>query len=289
MHAMHWDDVRLFLAVAEHGSLARAARQLELDHSTLSRRMAALERELGAPLFLRGARGVRTSPQGEHVLEQAKAVEAAMNGFARASAGLALEHEKGHVRLATSGILANDLLAPHMGELRKLAPDVELEWMVGRRLVELSRYEADIALRLRPRGVTPAEPSVIAVRLASVTWGLYRSRKSAKTRPRLIRYAGSGLEPGAQFLSEHFADAEVTSRVDYVPTALALAKAGAGMAALPCFCADAHPELERVASNLESYALFAAVHADMRRVSRVARVLQWLKASVQAERTRLLG
>ncbi|HTV25884.1 MAG TPA: LysR family transcriptional regulator, partial [Polyangiaceae bacterium] len=233
-----WDDVKIFLAVAREGSIAAAGKALALDHATVSRRLAAFEKTMGQKAFTRGRSGVRLTHEGEALLAIAQRAEEPM--LALQSRRASASAETGTVRLATAGILSAWLLPRHIVDLQRSDPLVRLELTMGRRLVDLSKREADLALRIRPSGSTVAEPSTLVRKLADVGFALYGTREALRARERrVVRF--SSLEPGASRLDAEGRGAAPSVVVDDMPTALMVACAGCGLSVLPCFMADAEP------------------------------------------------
>jgi DNA-binding transcriptional LysR family regulator len=285
MQQLPWDDVRSFLAVASAGSLSAAARTLRVEHSTLSRRMTALEQRLGLNLFRRTRDGVELSPAGAEVLTLAQAAEERMLLGERKLD--ALTKDRPRVRLATSSILASGLLAPHVGELVAAHSELGLELVVSRGLVRLSRGEADLALRLRPPGAYVAEPSVIVSVLARVGWAAYARGKAGEKRG-TITLSGP-TQPGRAWLDARRGSGRSEIVVDDVPTALALARDGTGAAVLPCFLADEQPRLSRRSELLDEHRLILAVSRDLRRIEPQRTVIQWLRQVASTNADRLAG
>lgn len=281
-----WDDIRVFLAVACQGSIARAAKTLDVDAATVSRRLAAFERAMGVNLVTRGRDGVNLTAEGDAIRALAERVEVAILALQSQRTSLA-SVPGGVVRIATSGILAEGVLARHVERFTAESPSIRLEFLVARRLVELSKGEADIAFRLRPRGRYIAEPSTIAIKLAEVGFALYGTRSAVRAERKIIRYIG--LELGADYVGRASKGEPPIVRVDHLTTALALVRAGCGLAVLPCFLADGEPGLVRVSDVLEAHGLYAATLAELRRIPRISAVLRWLKAIATEERARLAG
>lgn len=148
MH-MSWDDVHMFLTLAETRSMSRAAAVLKVQQPTISRRLAALEEALGYPLFLRSASGVSLTAAGERLLAPARKMaewageisRAASQGEGRAS---------GLVRIAAPPGVAFDFLTPFAAWLRTREPQITLQVLSAVHYVDLARGEADLALRMRP-------------------------------------------------------------------------------------------------------------------------------------------
>lgn len=146
---LSWDDARVFLAIARAPTLVLAARTLRLDKSTVSRRLEVLERALGTRLFVRTREGLRPSPVGERLRAPAERIEAEFHALT--SVAIASSDEvAGRVRIATTEGLASRLVTGGLLELRVQYPNLELEVLGGNKAVDLSRGEAELAVRLTP-------------------------------------------------------------------------------------------------------------------------------------------
>ncbi|MFO0554155.1 MAG: LysR family transcriptional regulator [Polyangiaceae bacterium] len=172
-----WDDARVFLTVVRSSSLVAAARALDLDKSTLSRRITRLERALGATLFVRTREGIRPSFVAERLRPHAERVEAEVLAFA--SAGVAAQSDvTGLVRIATTEGMAPRLVRAGLLELKATYPALELELLGGNRPVDIGRGEADLAIR-----VTPTKDARLVVRVVG-RWpiALYASARYLRAR-----------------------------------------------------------------------------------------------------------
>ena len=168
---LDWNDLRTVLAVARAGSLAGAARALELRHSTVFRRIEQAERRLGARLFERARSGWAPNPQGEAVARAAAEMESAALGAERAISGADARLE-GTIRIATSEALAGYLLLPLLRPFLAVHPGIEIECDVSNRNVDLTRREADLALR-----VTPQPPdTLVGRRVAPMRYAVFASK-----------------------------------------------------------------------------------------------------------------
>src|SRR5690349_15555257 len=146
---MDWNGVRMFLALARTGRLSTAARQLGVEHTTVSRRLAGLEEDLGTPLFYRTVGGYRLTAAGESTRPAAEAMERAarqLGASARERTGIV----EGQVRLALVPEFASHWLAPQLPLFRSLHPRIELQVLVGTRQLDLSRGEAELACAPAP-------------------------------------------------------------------------------------------------------------------------------------------
>jgi len=142
-----WEDVRLFLAIAEEGSLSGAARRLRTTQPTVTRRLAELEDLVGEPLFQRGIQGARLTTFGERLVDPAKRMAEWASEIERAADGAGAA-PRGTVRLTAPPGMAFDFVAPFAGQLRARLPEVRLEVVATIQYVDLVRREADLAIRM---------------------------------------------------------------------------------------------------------------------------------------------
>lgn len=147
---MDWNDLRYVLAIARTGSLAGAARRLEVNHSTVFRRLNAFEGRLGVRLFTRGPEGYVPTGAGERLLPRAARVEAEVDTMTREMVGLD-DRVSGDLRLTTAPNLACAYVAPALAVFRARCPGVRVDLLVTAENRDLSRREADVALRATSR------------------------------------------------------------------------------------------------------------------------------------------
>src|SRR5262245_14168671 len=170
---LDWDDLRYFLRAANARTLAGAARRLGVEHSTIGRRLSALERALGAPLVLRGPDGLTLTPLGEEVAPLAAEVERAVLAVCER-----VVSRREHVRLAVpSGFTG--FFAERIAQLRAERPRLLVEILSGARAVDLKRGEADLAIRIGP--VTDGD--LVMRKLCEVGWSLYASKAYLARHP----------------------------------------------------------------------------------------------------------
>lgn len=168
---MNWNDARVFLALARQQTLRGAARDLNVDQATVSRRIAAMEQALGSVLFLRSASGYQLTEVGESVLDIAERMEASAIELVRRARGQdrALS---GEVRITTTDSLAVDFVIPAVAHLHARHPDVRVTLNSSSDVLNLSRRDADIAIRT----LKPDNPDLVVRRLASWPMGLFAAQ-----------------------------------------------------------------------------------------------------------------
>jgi molybdate transport repressor ModE-like protein len=240
--APDWEDIRIFISLARHGSLSAAARALSVNHATVSRRISSLERTLGSRLVERRPDGYVLTQAGTHVLAAANDMETAAATLSRGGAG----HEpRGLVRISATPGMAQGFLVARLARLAARHPGLDIEVATDLRSVSLERREADIALRFE----RPRDGDLIARRLLKFGYGFYAS-------PQLHRRIGEGAAPefvgfneanadipDAAWLAKAFPRARIAFRADNQVAQAAAAKAGAGIALLPHFIGRADASL----------------------------------------------
>lgn len=282
---LDWDDLRYLLAAARAGTLAGASRALKVEHTTVGRRLTALEDALGAPLVLRGPAGLTLTPLGEAVLPLVEQVEHAVSAVREL-----VSARRARVRLAVpSGFTA--LFTARVAELQREHPRLSLELVSGARPVDLERGEADLAVRVG----AIADKDLVARKLCESGWALYAARAYLARRgaPRdLDDLAGHDVigfdpslarVPAARWLEPRIAHANVVMRSREVTDMLAAASSGVGLCALPCMVADVEPALERVTPGLIARPTISLVYRREARRSREIRAVMRLVVDVMRE------
>jgi DNA-binding transcriptional LysR family regulator len=183
-----WSEVELVVAIADNGSLSKAAAALGVTQPTASRRLAALEAALGEPLFGRGVAGTTLTAFGERLLEPARRMAACASEVTRAAAA-ADARPRGVVRVTAPPGVAAELVAPLAPHLRARLPEVELEVVATIDYLDLTRQDADLALRVQPLSRPDARRALVAV--ASIEHGVaaFATPAYAHTLPRGYGFA----------------------------------------------------------------------------------------------------
>ncbi|MGG7643289.1 LysR family transcriptional regulator [Rhodovulum sp. YNF3179] len=249
---MRWDDIKIFLAVAEAGSTLRAAKRLGVNQTTVSRRLDALEAQTGLVLFQREMSGYRLTRTGEAFLEACKPARAVFENVEARARRLA-DASAENIRVTGPAEAIHHWVAPILERFRASHPDVVMELDTSETQLDLNAGDADIALRMTDE---IDDESLIARRVATVPWGLYCSRayEQAKGAPRdlrdlpdhrVIHYSARMSRTIAPIrrLSDALDPAQVVLRVSSVPGMVASLKGGQAVGLLPCSVGDATPDL----------------------------------------------
>jgi DNA-binding transcriptional LysR family regulator len=284
---LDWNDLRYFLALARTGKLALAARALGINPTTVSRRLAALEEQVGTRLFDRTDDGHVLTAAGRDLVSPAERIEQEVLAVERSIAG-ADQRAAGVVRLSVTEMLATRFLAPHLGRLRERCPDIAIDLSCTSRAVSLSRREADIALRLsRPR-----EERLVVRKLATIPLALYAApsylaRRGQPLAPEqrldghdVLLFADTGdFRPENSWLESRLGTGRVVMRSDSVSALYSATCAGLGIALLPRAVATPDPALVKLGAGAgpQPREIWQAVHEDLHRTTRIRVVVDFLR------------
>ena len=293
---LDWDDLRFFLAVARHGTLAAAAKQLHVTQSTVSRRIAAMQDGMGVRLLQRTADGYVLTLAGESIRQHVERVETETRLVESAVAGLDARLA-GMVRVSSSQVLTSHLLAPCFAALHARHPDILIEALPDLPGEALATRDADVVVGLRRFG----HHDLVARSIGHLAFGLYAcvSYLAQHGEPdlgggcdghRLITLVDDHVLPEqAAWLAGHAGRAQVVLRADSYETQHWSANCGGGLALLPRFRADGEPALRRIATPVPAPAaeIWLGAHHENRQVPRVRAVLDCIAEMVRGKASML--
>ncbi|MCP4075888.1 MAG: LysR family transcriptional regulator [Gammaproteobacteria bacterium] len=267
---MNWDDMRLFLAVARSCSISGGAKQLGVQHSTVSRRMRQLEEKLGARLIERKKTGYELTEAGESVKKAAIHIENEVLGIDGAISGQDTELV-GTLRVTAINNMASTILMPMFAEFSKLHSRVDLHIIVSNTDASLPQREADIAIRLTN---SPTD-TLIGKRMLTVASTIYGSRdyirqlKKAGGEPKWIGVNCCIFHK--TWTKQHCGNQTFEFVSDDTLLTLSAIRQGLGVSFLPCFMGDADPLLERYCDPDPEHdlGLWILLHPDLKRTARV--------------------
>lgn len=266
----HWDNLRIFLAVARLGTLAAAGKSLDLNPSTLHRKLAAFEAELGASLFEKGPRGYQVTSAGEVLFERALEVEEAVFAASRTIMGYE-KNASGDVRI-TLPLAMVPMLVPILIDFRLACPDVRVILLADDRSLDIGRA-TDVALRSTDQPL----PSAVGRNLCGLGWCRYTHSASELDDVPWVDYADLQPAPAVSWFREQFPGSTSVMQVRGVPGMLEVLAAGVGQGLLPCFVGDADPRLRRIGDTIaQKNNLWMLIHADLRRSARVRALVDFL-------------
>jgi DNA-binding transcriptional LysR family regulator len=294
-----WNDLRHFLAVARHGSTIQAAKALGINQSTVQRRIAELERQLGRQLFERRPDGYRLTALGEELRPIAERVETDITDFARHVAASDTELA-GTIRVTCPETAGYRIMqSPLLGAFHRLYPRLRVELVMVDRVLDLARGEADIAFRT----AVPQDDALVARKIAEVPWAVFASRSyierrgSPKTLEEIKDHDVVGFDgpiadhPVARWMKTVAPHACVAARCTSTPALVLAVKSGAGMSALPIIAVEHEPELVRLFDSIPELRLpfYLIIHRDLRRTPRVRAFCDFVTSEIKAFRELLVG
>jgi molybdate transport repressor ModE-like protein len=282
---MNWDDIRLFLAVARTGSISGAARQLEVQHSTVSRRMRQLESKLAARLIERKSSGYELTPAGEKLKQAALRMEGEVIGIDDALLGKDIKLV-GPLRVTAINNMASTVLMPMFAEFSKQNPQVDLHIMVSNIDVSLPQREADIAIRL----TNSPTPTLIGKRMVTVASTIYGSREYLKQHrqmggdPKWIGVNCCAFHKS--WTRQHCQETSFDFYSDDTLLTLSAIREGLGVSFLPCFMGDSDQLLERYCDPDPEHdlGLWLLFHPDLKHTARVLAFRNFMIESVNHKR-----
>ena len=282
---MNWDNLQVFLTIARTGRVSGAARRLGVEHTTVSRRLEALEKELGVPLFYRTTTGYLLTSHGKNVVASAEAMERAaiaVAGRAREGSGAIA----GRVRLALAPEFASHWLTPALPAFRREHPQIELQILVGTRERNLTRGEAELSIQ-SPR---PRQQGLVAVRIARTAAALYASKsalggkrlwvtgvETLRGLPLLVYTSPYQMLQQAKWFQPILTSATIGLETNSTHVLLAAARAGAGVAVLPRFIAREEEDLQEVSEPVAEHDVWLITHPEFRRDPKVRATADFLK------------
>jgi len=275
-----WNDLKYLLAVAREGSTLAAAKVLRVNQSTVQRRLAVLEKQLGVPLVERQATGYRLSDEGAKLLPRVEQVEVAVKGIERhiASAG---HTAQGSIKLTCPSSVAQRLMKSRLlDSFCARFPTVQVELIMTERVLDLSKGDADIAIR----GGRPSDPQLVSRKIADVPWAIYASRSYVKNngRPKrpndfkrhsIIEFTGEIAHlPAARWLRSKALGSRIAGRASNLASVQLAVRSGAGMAPLPVPLGDLENNLVQVIKPIPELGLpmYLVTHQDLLSISRIS-------------------
>lgn len=288
---MQWNDLQYVLAVADTGSLAGAASALRVNRTTVLRRINCFERTHGVRLFERLQSGYQLTPAGNELLTAARGLEDTIVTLERKLAGQDSRAE-GLVRLTTSDTLLGSVLAAPLLQFQEKNPRITLEITTVNALLNLSRRDADVAIR----PVTDPPEDLIGRRICDIAFAVYAStgygeRKDLKAPLGDHRWiapdetlAGTSV---VRWMRNSIPDVHPVIRVDSLVAMREVCAAGSGLAALPCYLGDLDERLVRVRPPVREMttALWVLSHPDLVRTARVRLFVDFMVASLRTARS----
>lgn len=254
---MDWDNLRYFLELSRAGKLTAAARRLGVDHTTVARRVQALEKSLGQPLFIRGGVGYSLTEAGRRLLSQVEAMESAYLSIEQDDGEGGAGGVSGLVRIGATEGYGVELLAGQLASLSKRHPNLGIDLLAVPRMVRLARHEADIVITLE----RPERGPYIITKLTDYCLRLYASAEYLDSHPPIHNREDLRQHTFVSYIEDllyskelHYLDEigkplQIALRSTSILAQQNAAIAGAGIAILPSFTARRVPQLQEILAD----------------------------------------
>lgn len=301
MSQLPWDDFRLVRAISEHRSLGGAAQALGVNNSTVFRRLNALEEALGVRMFERARSGYLLTSAGEEMVALATRMQDSITDFERRIAGQDVR-PSGELRVTTTDTMFSHLIVPLYCSFRQKYPEITLDFIIENRILNLSRRDADVAIR------ATAEPpeTLVGRRVANLTWGIYASQdmlndigvtleQACSQMPKDMRWVGYGepmtITAAGRWLAMHWSAESLVMKANTMATLAGAIEAGVGAGLLPCFIGEGLKNVHRLARvELDtSIGIWVLTHPDIKRAARVRAFLEFFGAELTKKRKLIEG
>lgn len=283
---MNWDDIKVFLEVARTEKLSEAAKRLDIDASTVSRRLHKLEESLTTQLFERTLDGHQLTPDGKSLLAHARQMETnVLNAHSLIKDNNA--DNSGLVRIGLTEAFGNFFIAPHITDLQKQHPHLHIDLINFTRDVKITRNEADIAIALEK----PKSSSVIVTKLCDYQLQIYADKDYLASVNQAITINALGEHPWVSYVDELMFTEQLSYvkevadsispvfRSNSVVSQYSAIKSGIGIGILPCFLAVQDPNLIKVCADevIITREFYLITHPESKRLPRVSLVWEYLK------------
>jgi DNA-binding transcriptional LysR family regulator len=285
-------DLPLILALSRERTLAGAAERLDVDLSTVFRRLNSLEARLRVRLFDRSPRGYQLTAAGERAASAAERVETELLSLDREISGRD-QQLSGVLRVTASETLAYAVMPRLCAQFHAAHPRIQLVLGIDNRMLDLARREADVALRVR----RPAEADLFGRRLTGIAWAFYGPSSGTGALRRegksynFARHAVLGWDEPARIIASDWIGTHVPpDRIVYRSTSLVnqlmAVRAGVGIALLPCYLGDRDDGVRRMSGVLPDLAseLWIVTHQDLKHTARIRAFLSAIGDAIVADR-----
>lgn len=292
-NSFSWDDLKYFLAASRTGSIRGAAESIQVNHTTLARRISVLEDRIGSRLFDRSTQGLALTQLGEELLPYALKVEEEMDAAARAIVGKDTELT-GTINVTMPHWFSMSSIMDDIAEFATQHPEISLNLSLTDDIANLARREADVSVRVADE----VTDNVVGRKLVPLSWAAYCSRgyaagisKNGGEGLQFIGWENPETDPAIQrAFATYYPKAKLRHRVSGLVAMGAAASSGLGMAYLACNIGDRNPNLVRAPFQKprRSFYVWLLLHRDLRNTARVRLFVDFIAERTRARKNKFL-
>jgi DNA-binding transcriptional LysR family regulator len=285
---MDWNDLKIILAIARTCSVRGAAKELNVSQSTISRRINAFEKAVGTTLFNKLPSGYEITPAGLEIQENAERIE---KEIAYVNRCLFKQNPilSGTLRVAIPPLLSTAMFMPDFVNFCDKYPDIKLDLAVSESQVNLSKREADVAIRVMMHGNSPP-PYLVCLKTIPLAVTGYMAKDQ---KDQINKWIGDvNIDLHSQWMTkEEMVKHESRSTMDHIMTKVVAVKEGMGMAILPCFIADKDEGLVRIPpeKTFSIAHICLLSHSDLKNTPKVRVFIDFMKTAFEQKRSLCIG
>lgn len=290
--SINWNNLNTFLAIARNKSLRGAARSLNVNHSTIKRRLDILEQSLGTRLFDRNPEGYILSQSGEQLFISATQMEEEIISIQRKITG-SDNKPFGTVKISIPPAMINSFLSKELANFSRKYPDIEINVKATHRYADIIRGETDVAIRMADE----VSENVVGRRVIQYAKAVYASDDYLKNfdPKKYDKYSWIGWGDDKPYqnwvLDTPFPNVPIKHKIFSNAMQIELARNGMGLALLPCFLGDVEPDLVRVSGSepILSNSLWVLLHKDLQKTAKVRVFVDFICKAIKKNKQLLIG
>jgi len=286
----NWDDIKYALAIHRHGSLSAAARNLRVNHSTVSRRLSALEENMGVRLFDRLPTELKITSHGERLIESALEIERHILDL---NLSIASKDQllAGPLKISAPQLIIQLHLAGIVAKFKDAYPQIDITMIGTTDAVNLHRREADISIRaVKEPEDTLWGRKVLSQNCTYYGAASYLQKNAVSDKLNCINFMWRGDEVAPEVLKP-YPNSQVIAKFDDMVSVIGAVQAGMGIARMPCFIGDSNPSLQRVSNILPEpyFDIWILTHPDLKDVPRIKTFMRFAAKEFKDREPLFLG
>lgn len=287
---VNWDDIKYLVLLVRHGRMNAVAQEIDVDVTTVSRRLKALEQALATKLFIRIDNRYVATDALKRVLAKAESAEREIGSFQREL----LEQDaslSGLLRVTSVHTFINSYLVPRLHSFYDRYPSIQLELIADSQQIDLGRHEADVAIRMG----RPVQQSIVTRRLSKIYYSVYAHRNLVENEsmigamPWVLFEENYNRLPEALWQQQHYPNVKASLYCNVGLAMLTAVQNKLGAACLPCYIAQTDKNLIALQKPVYLREFWSLVHPERRNLAKIRVFLDWLDQEIQLDQALFHG
>ena len=287
---VNWDDIKYLVLLVRHGRMNAVAQEIDVDVTTVSRRLKTLEQALGTKLFIRIDNRYVATDALKRVLAKAESAEREIGSFQREL----LEQDaslSGSLRVTSVHTFINSYLVPRLHSFYDRYPSIQLELIADSQQIDLGRHEADLAIRMG----RPVQQSIVTRRLSKIYYSVYAHRNLVENEsmiaamPWVLFEQNYNRLPEALWQQQHYPNVKASLYCNVGLAMFTAVQNELGAACLPCYIAQTDKNLIALHKPIYLREFWSLVHPERRNLAKIRAFLDWLDQEIQLDQALFHG